>query len=104
MVVVALVGRELYESSKTNKLECPVCTHQIHTSNATETENVRCWDDEFSDDDKMFGYEYFFKLKVGQPCCSLIMYRYQNPLIIWVWCFLAFGVPLQLQFIVHRKI
>ena len=93
--MVALVGRELYESSKTKKPECPICTSQIVMKsplrNETEWKNGRCATSQKNFDfvNQLYGYEYFVRLKEGVPCCSLIMQRYEDPFIVWVGCLIS---------------
>lgn len=91
VVVVALVGRELYESSKTNESKCPFCLLVIpitvvrRIANGNEWQTGRCSKNPQSSK-KMIGYEYTVKLAKDQTCCSLFMERYENPYVIWVWC------------------
>ena len=97
MVVVALVGRELYESSKTDKPECPSCPFEFQkferpilhaktkSTNDTGRTNGRCWENEESVG-KMFGFEYTVYRLDGTSCCSVPMLRFQDPVVIWVWC------------------
>ena len=90
VVVVALVGRELYESSKTKKPDCPICTHHIlkrrRFDDGSEWENGRCANvtNSSAADEIMYGFEYTVKLKENATCCSLMMQRYEDPIIIWV--------------------
>ena len=93
--MVALVGRELYESSKTKKPDCPICTTKLLLKsllrNETEWKNGRCAKSKNNPDfdDQLYGYEYIVQLKEGVPCCSLIMQRYEDPFIIWVGCLIS---------------
>ena len=97
MVVVALVGRELYESSKTDKPECPSCPFEFQkferpilhaktkSTNDTGRTNGRCWENEESVG-KMFGFKYTVYRLAEISCCSVPMLRFQDPVVIWVWC------------------
>ena len=95
MVVVALVGRELYESSKSKESQkCPFCPYgsrpfEIKRDNLNETqwEKSRCGENPESSKKKI-GYEYVVGLAPGQTCCSLAMWRYKNPFVIWVRCYM----------------
>ena len=87
--MVALVGRELYDSSRTTKPECPNCKAiRFETSrtsdNAFNWENGRCANISNNLDEFEYDYEYRVILKRGAPCCSLPMSRFQDPYIIWV--------------------
>lgn len=91
--MVALVGRELYDSSKTKKLECPIScpiygevSMKSRLRNSTEWENGRCAkiEDNPSVAESIYGFEYTFVLREGVSCCTLEMLRYKNPFIIWV--------------------
>ena len=94
VVVVALVGRELYDSNRTTKPECPNCKAILVTrrrsespgtsDNAFHWENGRCANISNNLDEYEYGYEYTVILKRGAPCCSLPMSRFQDPYIIWV--------------------
>ena len=92
VVVVALVGRELYDSSKTKKLECPICPnpygkpiYQSRLDNLTDWENGRCAkiEDNTSIAERAFSFTYSFQLREGVECCLQLL-RYKNPYIIWV--------------------
>ena len=92
VVVVALVGRELYDSSKTKKLECPICPNpygkpffESRVDNQTAWENGRCAkiEDNSGIAKRGFSLTYIFQLREGVECC-LELLRYKNPYIIWV--------------------
>ena len=88
--MVALVGRELYESSKTKKLECPTCTgigFPRTRGNESEWENGRCAKAENNPDleNMMFEFEYALDLREDISCCSVMfLYQYKDPFIISV--------------------
>ena len=95
--MVALIGRELYESSqtKTPPLECPICKKlPLDPDKGPENQNRNltgsCFDDKkFPNDQKKFQFEQNFKLNEYQTCCSLDLRKYMflDPYIILVWCF-----------------
>ena len=95
--MVALIGRELYESSqtKTPPLECPICKKlPLDPDKGPENQNRNltgsCFDDKkFPNDQKKFQFEQNFKLNEYETCCSLDLRKYMflDPYIILVWCF-----------------
>ena len=84
--MVALVGRELYESSKSTKPECPMCKMYDKIILTSPSLNQTDWDNgpcaKTKDNPFVAGFTYIFKSE--EACCSLEMLRYKDPSIIWV--------------------
>ena len=55
--------------------------------NETQWEKSRCGENPESSKKKI-GYEYVVGLAPSQTCCSLAMWRYKNPFVIWVRCYM----------------
>ena len=90
--MVALVGRELYESSISKKPECPFCKGQLIEIRRNASDDINAWENgrcakaenKTGIENMMYGFEYTVKLIEDESCCSLKMHRYENPFIIWV--------------------